>query len=85
MNSELKKTLDSFTINGCRSLNSTGIDGVHVILPMIHGLAELLQMGFRKGENGEALFDNANPELVAAAFDGIGFLAATALLHADNL
>lgn len=84
MNSDLKKMLDGFSINSCNTLNSTGMDGIHTILPMIHGIAELLQMGFRKGENGTAVLDEANPELVAAAFDGISFLAATAMLHAEE-
>lgn len=85
MNLEVKKALDSFAINKCNTLNSTGVDAVHTILPMIHGLAVLIEMGFRKDNNGKAALDAANPELVAAAFDGIGFLAATAMFHAENL
>ena len=85
MNADLKKALESFKINDCRTLNSTGVDGVHSILPMIHGIASLCEFGFRKEANGESLFDKYNPELVAAVFDSISFLAATALLHADEL
>ncbi|GAA3801907.1 hypothetical protein GCM10022600_25080 [Qipengyuania pelagi] len=83
MNPELKQALDAFRINRC-SL-STGIDAAHEILPQIHGIATLMEMGFRKEGNGEALFDNANPELVAAALDGIANLAALAMLNMDEL
>ena len=85
MNAELKKVLDKAQINQCNTLNSTGIDGINIILPMIHGIATLCEAGFRKEPNGEALFDKYNPELVAAVFDSIGFLAATAMLHSDEL
>ena len=82
---EIKNGLEEFQINTCRTLNATGVDGVHTILPMIHGIATLMCMGFRKDDNGDAALANANPELVAATFEGIGFLAATAMLHADRL
>ncbi|MBX7460806.1 hypothetical protein [Qipengyuania huizhouensis] len=85
MNAELKKALDGFQINNCRELASVGVDGIHTILPMIHGIAVLLDQGFHKDDNGKSALDEANPELVASAFKGIGFLAALAMLHADEL
>ena len=83
MNRELKQALESFSINRCRI--STGIDAVHEVLPQIHGIAVLMEMGFRKEADGTSLFDTANPELVAAAFDGISNLAAFAMLNMDEL
>ena len=83
-NVELEKALRSFEINGCGTLSATGADAVDEILPMIHGLASLLEMAFRKGRDGESAMQAVNPELVAAAFDGISHLAATALFHRDN-
>ena len=85
MNPATKKALDEFSINTCNTLNGTGIDAVHEILPMIHGLSTLLEMGFRKDENAEPTLGMANPELVAAAFGGIGYLAALAMFHAQDL
>lgn len=85
MNAELKKAFAGFKINTCNTLNATGIDAVHTILPMIHGIAALLEMGFRRNSEGEAALEGANTELVAAALDGIGFLAATAMLHIEEL
>ena len=83
MTPEIKKALDSFQINTCQTLSGRGIDGVNEILPMIHAIATLMEAGFRKEEDGKALFDGYNPELVASAFDGIAYLAALAKFHAD--
>jgi len=85
MNAETKEAFNGFRINGCSPLNSTGIDALHQILPMIYGIATLLEMGFRKETNGEAVLDAANPELVAAAFDGIAYLSALAMFQAGDL
>lgn len=84
MNAEVKKALDGFKINGCNRLNGTGIDAVHEILPMIDGIATLMEVGFRKEENGKALFDEYNPELIASAFAGLSYLAGLAKFHADQ-
>lgn len=79
MSDELKTALSAFRINHC-SL-STGIDSAYEILPQIHGIATLMEMGFRKEADGTSLFGNANPELVAVTFDGIANLAALAMLN----
>jgi hypothetical protein len=79
----VKDALQKFRIATCSPLNGTGEDGPNEILPMIYGLATLLDMGFRKPENGDAALENANPELVACAFDGIAQLAALALFRCD--
>lgn len=84
MSPELKKEIESFRINRC-GVSTTGIDGVHEILPMIHGIASLLDMGFRQESDGSSALGNASPELVAAAFDGIAHLAAMAMLAADEI
>ena len=57
-------------------------DAVHEILPMIHGICTLIEMGFRKRFDGTSALDEANPELVASAFDGISHLTALAMFHA---
>ncbi len=85
MNARIKTPAETFEMNKCRALGNTGIDAVHEILPMIHGIAELCEAGFRKELDGSSLFDNYNPELVASVFGSIGYLSALAMYHADNL
>ena len=85
MSAPKKTPMDGFKVNTCTPLGSTGIDAVHEILPMIHGIAELCEAGFRKESNGKSLFDAYNPELVASVFGGIGYLSALAMYHADEL
>lgn len=85
MTPELAKELKAFDINTCRTLSSTGVDAVHEILPMIHGLSVLLDFGMRKGPGGESALDNANPDLVASAFAGIAYLSALAMFHAGDV
>ena len=80
-----KDVLAEFKINTCSSLNSSGIDAVHEILPMIHGISTLIEMGFRKRFDGTSALDEVNPEVVAAAFDGISHLTALAMYHALRL
>ena len=84
MSPEIKKALNDFQINGCNRLNGTGIDAVHEILPMIEGIATVLEVGFRKDFDGKALFDEYNPELVASVFGSISYLAGLAKFHADQ-
>ena len=83
MSPEMKKELDKFEINTCRTISANGIDAVNEILPMIHGIATMFEAGFRKEADGKSLFDSYNPELVASVFAGIGYLAATAKFHAE--
>ena len=52
---------------------------------MIHGIATMFEAGFRKESDGQSLFDSYNPELIAAVFSGIGYLAATAKFHAEEI
>ena len=66
-------------------MNGKGIDAVHEILPMIHGLSTLLEVGFRKEADGKALFDEYNSELIASSLDGIAYLAALAKFHAEQI
>ena len=81
---EVQAALKAFRINDCGALNSTGIDAVHEILPMIHALSTLMEVGFRKDMNDVSLFDEYNPELVSSAFAGIGYLASLAKFHAGE-
>jgi len=76
------EAMSRFKISGTTPLNSTGIDAVHEILPMIYGIATLLEMGHRTYEGDQAAFHDVNPELIASAFDGIAQLAALATFHA---
>lgn len=85
MTPDIQKALNSFEINTCRAISSTGIDAVNEILPMIHGIATMFEAGFRKENDGQSLFDSYNPELIAAVFSGIGYLAATAKFHAEEI
>ena len=83
----VRTALNDFRIAGCSPLYGTGEDATNEILPEIHALATLLGMGFRKPDfegKGEAALENANPELVATAFDGIARLAAMALFSSDQ-
>lgn len=84
MDAKIKRALNAFEINTCRTIGGTGRDAVDEILPMIHGIATLMESGFRKEADGSSLFDTKNPELVASAFAGIGYLAALAKFHADE-
>ena len=81
----VRKAMNDFKIAKCSPLHSVGVDASDEILPMIYGLATLLDMGFRKPmDGGEAALENANPELVAQAFEGIARLAALALFASDQ-
>ena len=84
MNAAVKDALNRFEINTCTRLNGTGIDAVHEILPMIDAIATLLEVGFRKDNDGRALFDEYNPELVASAIGSMGYLASLAKFHAEQ-
>ena len=83
MNAALKTEISKFRINRCRL--STGIDAAHEVLPQMHAIATLLEMGFRVEANQTSLFDNANPELVASALDGIATLASHAMMNLDEI
>ena len=83
MKSEFKETVEDFRISTCAPI-STGIDGANEILPMIYSIATLMAFGHRKYEGDEVALEHANPELLAGAFDALGYLAAQALLHLDN-
>lgn len=85
MDAKIKCALDSFQINTCSTISGTGRDAVDEILPMIHGIATLMESGFRKEADGSSLFGAMNPELVSSAFAGIGYLAALAKFHADDI
>lgn len=85
MSPEMKVALARFEINSSRTLSGTGRDAVDEILPMIHGIATLMEVGFRKDEDGSSLFESYNPELIASAFAGLGYLAAIARFHAQDL
>lgn len=80
----IHNALQKFRIATCAPLSGTGGDGPNEILPMIYGLATLLEMAYRRDDddNGPVLA-NANPELVACAFQGIAQLAALALFRSD--
>ena len=83
----VRKALQDFRIAKCSPLNATGIDATDEILPEIYSIATLLDMGFRKPDldgKGEAALENASPELVASAFNGIARLAALALFASDQ-
>lgn len=84
MKPEIKKALNAFQINTCSTISGTGRDAVDEILPMIHGIATLMESGFRKEADGSSLFGTMNPELVSSAFAGIAYLAALAKFHADE-
>ena len=76
--------LQSFRIATCAPLSGVGDDGPNEILPMIFGLATLLEMAHRCDDEGDGpALENANPELVACAFQGIAQLAALALFRSD--
>ena len=78
----VRKAMNEFRIAKCSPLHCTGVDATDEILPEIYALATLLDMGFRKPDfegKAEAALENANPELVACAFQGIARLAALAL------
>ena len=80
----IKEALQQFRIATCSPLSGTGVDGSDEVLPMIYGLATLLSMGHRCDDlQGEPVLANANPELVACAFEGIAQLAALALFRSD--
>lgn len=79
------KALSDFRINKCSPLNAGGLDAAHEILPMIHAISKLLDMGHRTDRNDKSALEGANPELVAAALDGIAYLAATAMFHVSNV
>lgn len=83
MSPDMKKDLSEFEINTCRTISGNGLDAVHEILPMIHGIATMFEAGFRKDTDGKSLFESYNPEPIASVFAGIGYLAATAKFHAD--
>lgn len=83
-NPEVQTALKAFRINNCSALNSTRIDAVHEILPMIQALSTFMEVGFRKDLNNVSLFDEYNSELVASAFAGIGYLASLAKFHAGE-
>lgn len=81
------EALNGFNIATSSPLNATGVDATDEILPEIYALATLLGMGFRKpdfGGESEAALENANPELVACAFEGIARLATLALFASDQ-
>lgn len=83
----VRKALNDFRIANCAPLNGTGIDATNEILPEIYSLATLLDMGFRKPDfdgKEDAALENANPELVACAFNGIARLAALAMFASDH-
>lgn len=83
----VRQALNDFQISKCTPLNSTGVSATDEILPEIYALATLLDMGFRKPDfegKAEAALENANPELVASAFQGIARLAALALFASDQ-
>ena len=84
MDANVKRALNSFQINTCSTISGTGRDAVDEILPMIHGIATLMESGFRKEADGSSLFGTMNPELVSSAFAGIGYLAALAKFHSDQ-
>ena len=79
----MKAALNEFVMSGCNPLHSTGVDATDEILPMVYALSTMLEMGFRKNFDGEALFDSVNPELVASALGGIARLTAFALFTSD--
>lgn len=81
----IKQAFGTHRLCDTTPLGHTGIDAAHEILPMIYSLATLLEMGHRKDLKNEAALDNVNPELIAAAFDGIAYLAALADFHLDGL
>ena len=86
-NDIVRKALQDFRIAKSTPLNATGVDATDEILPEIYALATLLDMGFRKPDfegNGEAVLENASPELVACAFSGISRLAALAMFASDQ-
>ncbi len=83
----VRKALDDFRIAKCSPLNCIGVDATDQILPEIYSLATLLDMGFRKPDfdgKSEAALENANPELVAHAFQGIARLAALAMFATEH-
>jgi hypothetical protein len=84
VNNPVREALGKFRIAGCAPLSGTGRDAPNDVLPMIYSLATLLDMGHRRDENGEAALENANPELLACAFDAIAHLAAFALFSSDQ-
>ena len=79
----VKAALHDFRISTCTSLHSTGVDATDEILPMVYAISTMLEMGFRKDFDGEALFDSVNPALVASALGGIARLTAFALFTSD--
>lgn len=83
----VRKALQDFRIASSSPLNATGVDATDEILPEIYSLATFFGMGFRKPDfdgKGEAPFENASPELVACAFNGIARLAALAMFASDQ-
>ncbi len=80
----VEAALRKFRIATCSPLSGTGEDGPNEILPMIYGLATLLEMAHRRDDDNNApVLANANPVLVACAFEGIAQLAALALFPCD--
>lgn len=84
-NNPVFQALQNFRLSTASPLGSTGIDAVHEILPMISALALTLEMGHRKNNDGESALEDLNPEILAEAFAGIRYLAATAAFHAEEL
>ena len=84
-NNPVFQALQNFRLSTSSPLGSTGIDAVHEILPMIRSLALTLEMGHRKNNDGESALEDLNPEILAEAFAGIGYLAAVAAFHAEGL
>lgn len=82
----VRAALNDFRIATASPLHATGEDATDEILPMIYSLATLLEFGFRRnnGKDNEAALENANPELVACALEGIAKLAAFALFASDH-
>lgn len=77
-NEDFRERMLAFEINGVRELYDSPQDAALGITRHMHALSLLLEIAFRKNEQGGSAAEMLNPEIVAGAFDALASMAAMA-------